>query len=142
MSVDFNLEGTNEIIARLERFTDISKIEAAMRKACLLVERDAKKEAPKDTGALRRSITSKVTVRTGEITGTVFTPLEYAPYVEYGTGLFAENGDGRQTPWRYKDDKGQGHTTSGQQPHPFLRPAYNKNKEEIKRILKEGLSDD
>jgi len=52
------------------------------------VEAEAKKNAPKGTGELRRSITSRVE----DDKGIVYTPLEYAPYVEYGTGLFAENG--------------------------------------------------
>lgn len=146
MGVDIKLEGAEKLLERFDKFASLDKMEMAMRKACALVERDAKKEAPKDTGALRRSITSKVTTRTGEVTGVVFTPLEYAPYVEYGTGLgaFEEggSGNGRTTPWSYQDDKGEWHTTTGQKPHPFLRPAVRKNKEEIKRILKEGTLSD
>ena len=49
-------------------------------KACALVEREAKKKAPKRTGELRRTIASKVENSGDEIIGTVFTPLEYAPY--------------------------------------------------------------
>ena len=110
-----------------------------MQDACNLVEGAAKDKAPKDTGALRRSITSKIEVTGSEIDGIVFTPLEYAPYVEYGTGLFAENGNGRQTPWVYRDDKGDYHYTHGQHPQPFLRPALNENKDEIIQIIKEAL---
>ena len=85
---------------------------------------------------MRRSITSKV----DGLTGIVFTPLEYAPYVEYGTGLFAENGAGRKdVPWNYQDDKGEWHSTRGQKPQPFMRPALNENRTEIIRIIKEGL---
>jgi HK97 gp10 family phage protein len=75
--------------------------------------------------------------------GYVFTPLEYAPYVEYGTGKFAVNGDGRKdVPWHYQDDKGEWHTTSGQKPQPFMGPALNENREEILRIIKEALHND
>ena len=73
--------------------------------------------------------------------GTVFTPLEYAPYVEYGTGLFAEKGGRKDVPWHYQDDKGEWHSTSGQKPQPFMRPALNENREEIMRIIKEALHD-
>jgi HK97 gp10 family phage protein len=110
-----------------------------MKKACALVEREAKKKAPKDTGALRRSITSKTETTNNGLIGVVFTPLEYAPYIEYGTGLFAENGGRKDVPWNYQDDEGNWHSTSGQKPQPFLRPALNENKEQIKRILKGGL---
>jgi HK97 gp10 family phage protein len=139
MSIEF--KGLEGVLDSLDSLTDTSGIERAMGKACALVERSAKQKAPKDTGALRRSITSKVETENGNIQGIVFTPLEYAPYIEYGTGLFAENG-GRQDAWSYKDDKGKWHTTSGQKPQPFMRPALDENRENIKRILKEGISGD
>lgn len=63
---------------------DESKIYQAIGRACALVERSAKEKAPKDTGALRRSITSKVDNSFGEMAGVVFTPLEYAPYIMCG----------------------------------------------------------
>ena len=60
--------------------------------------------------------------------------------VEFGTGLFAENGNGRKdVPWNYQDDKGEWHSTRGQKPQPFMRPALNENRTEIIRIIKEGL---
>ena len=114
------------------------KLEQALTNACLLVERAAKEKAPKGNGELRRSIASKV--ENGE--GFVYTPLEYAPYVEYGTGLFAEDGGRTDVPWHYQDDQGEWHTTSGMKPQPFMRPALDENREEIMRILREGLLND
>lgn len=139
MSIE--MTGLDNVLDSLDSLTDTSTIKRAMGKACALVERSAKQKAPKDTGALRRSITSEVNISGADVVGTVFTPLEYAPYVEYGTGLFAEEG-GRQDSWTYVDDKGEGHKTSGQKPQPFMRPALDENREEIKRILKEGFSGD
>lgn len=130
-------EGLEDIEKLLDGLLDEDKVKQALGKACALVEVEAKKKAPKGDGHLRRSITSKVE---GD-RGIVFTPLLYAPYVEFGTGLFAENGNGRKdVPWSYKDEKGEYHTTSGMPPHPYLRPALNENRENIKRILKEGLT--
>jgi HK97 gp10 family phage protein len=104
-----------------------------------LVEAAAKQKAPKGNGELRRSITSKIEADGDSIKGIVFTPLLYAPYVEYGTGLFAEGGNGRKdVPWSYKDDEGNWHSTSGMPPRPYLRPALNENREKIVNILKEG----
>ena len=128
------LNGLDDIMDSLDKVVDTENVSAALMKACALVERSAKQKAPKDTGELRRSITSEV--RGTE--GVVFTPLEYAPYIEYGTGLFAENG-GRMDAWSYQDEEGEWHTTSGMKPQPFLRPALNENREEIIRILKEGV---
>ena len=128
----------NEVLNDL---IDTPKLREAVGKACAVVERKAKEKAPKDTGALRRSITSKVETEGQEIVGTVFTPLEYAPYVEYGTGLFAESGGRKDVPWNYQDDKGNWHSTSGQKPQPFMRPAFNESREEILRIIKEAFND-
>ena len=130
------LEGLEDIIKDM---VNTDKMVAAMGKACALVEKEAKFNAPKDTGALRRSISSKVEVEGKEVIGTVFTPLEYAPYIEYGTGLFAESGGRKDVPWDYQDDKGEWHTTSGQKPQPFMRPALNENKENVKEIIKEAI---
>lgn len=129
------LQGLDAILQRLE-ITDPQKLNQALGRACALVERAAKQKAPKDTGELRRSISSKIE----DGVGIVFTPLEYAPYVEFGTGLFAENGGRTNVPWNYQDDEGNWHSTSGQKPQPFMRPALDENREEIIRIIREGIT--
>lgn len=74
-----------------------AKIGPGLEKACLIVEADAKNNCPKDQGILANSITHEVI---GNV-GYVYSTLLYAPYVELGTGIFAEDGTGRQTPWHY-----------------------------------------
>ena len=140
IKLEFNEDDVSRIIQRLEwGTTDSMSAVLAMNKAMAKIERAAKQKAPKDTGALRRSITSTVEREGDELVGTVFTPLEYAPYVEYGTGLFAESGGRKDVPWNYQDDKGEWHSTSGQKPQPFMRPALQENREEILRILKRDM---
>lgn len=139
MSVNIKFENLEEVLKTIEELSQAKGLENAMGKSCALVEASAKKKAPKDTGALRRSITSKVEKKTDEIEGVVYTPLEYAPYVEYGTGLFAEKG-GRTSEWYYEDDEGVWHKTSGQHPHPYMRPALNDNRERILNNIKEGIT--
>ena len=135
--MSIKLEGIDEVLESLDSLVDTSTLEEALGKACAIVEADAKKKSPKGrTGELRRSITSKV--ENGE--GIVYTPLFYAPYVEYGTGLFAESGGRKDVPWNYQDEKGEWHSTSGMKPHPYMRPALNENREKILRILKESLT--
>lgn len=140
MSIE--LKGLDGVLDRLDSITDPAKMRAAMGKACAIVERSAKQKAPKGAGELRRSITSKVEGEGEDTVGIVYTTLEYAPYVEYGTGLFAEEGGRQDVPWCYQDDEGEWHTTSGMHPSPYMRPALDENREEIKRILKEGLTND
>lgn len=136
MSADIRFEGLDNILESLDKAVSVEKVNKALTKACLLVERSAKQKAPKGNGDLRRSITHEVK----DAEGVVYTPLEYAPYVEYGTGLFAENGGRQDVPWVYYDVKHDTFvTTNGMHPHPFMRPALDENREEITRILKEGI---
>ena len=84
MASDIKIEGLEEIEERLEGLIDVNNLAAAVGKACALVERSAKQKAPKDTGELRRSITSKIIIEGNDATGVVYTPLEYAPYIMCG----------------------------------------------------------
>lgn len=135
---DIKLENLDGVLEALTGLIDEDKIQDALGRACALVERSAKQKAPKGNGDLRRSIQSKVEGNEG----IVFTPLEYAPCVEFGTGLFAENGGRTDVPWHYQDDEGEWHTTSGMKPQPYMRPALYENREQIMRILKGELLND
>lgn len=136
MSAEIKFEGLDKILDKLGHISSDANIDGALGTCCALVERSAKQKAPKGNGELRRSITSRVE----DHTGIVYTPLEYAPYVEFGTGLFAETGGRKDVPWCYQDDEGEWHSTSGQHPQPFMRPALNDNRNHIKQILMEELT--
>lgn len=141
MKVDVEVLNLDDVLSEIEELADSQEMRSALGRACATVERRAKELAPKGTGDLRRSITSEIVQDGGELTGVVFTPLEYAPYVEYGTGLFAEKGGRKDVPWCYQDEKGEWHTTSGQHPQPFMRPALNEKREEVIRIIREAFND-
>ncbi|PNT94150.1 HK97-gp10 family putative phage morphogenesis protein [Clostridium thermosuccinogenes] len=123
-----------------------SKIEElllqGMEKALLMIESDAKKNCPVDEGRLRASITHDKEAKDDEIIGRVGTNVEYAPYVEMGTGIYAQNGDGRKTPWIWEGDsvkwKGE-HLTRGQKPKRFLQNAVDSNREKIGEVFKETM---
>ena len=138
MADSVRIEGLEGAIKAVNSIGGTTDWERALKRACALVERTAKQNAPKDKGELARSIASRVERDGTDLVGIVYTPLEYAPYVEFGTGLFAVKGGRTDVPWCYQDDEGEWHTTSGQHPQPFLGPALNENREEILRILKEG----
>ena len=132
------IRGLDNVLRAMNNLVDPDTMIPKVQKACALVERTAKQKAPKDTGALRRSITSKVDRDGKDVVGIVYTPLEYAPYVEYGTGLFAEGGDGRKdVPWRYQADNGNFYISTGQKPQPYMRPALDENRAQILRLLQE-----
>lgn len=129
------IKNVDKLVAKLDNLSRL-QLEQALNKACLIVENEAKKLCPVDTGQLRSSITHEVV----ENEGRVGTNVEYAPYVEYGTGLFAANGDGRQERWSYQDDEGNWHSTIGQHPQPFLHPALNNNREQVLQTIKDEAS--
>lgn len=163
------IEGLDGVLEAIQNIGNVEQLENALTKSCMIVERAAKQKAVKVFGELRRSITSEVKDSGNTIEGIVYTPLEYAPYVEYGTGLFAENGNGRkEVPWVYVEGSTQtssnkktytdaeadqtvaylrskgleAYKTSGQQPQPFMRPALNESREQILNILKESLDNE
>lgn len=116
----------------------IKNVLGNMDKACLILETEAKKECPVDQGILRASITHEAKLDVDGITGMVGSPLEIAPYVHQGTGLYAKDGNGRKTPWKYKAKFGKykgWHITKGQKPQPFLDNAKMKSKERIEKAL-------
>ena len=130
------LKGIERVQKHLDNINlDDKKLNQILSQACLIVENQARRDAPVDNGVLRNSIRSEVEGKQG----VVGTNIEYAPYVEFGTGLFAVNGDGRQTPWSYQDEMGEWHTTIGQHPQPFLGPALEMNRETIINFIKERL---
>lgn len=93
-----------------------------------------------DTGNLRNSITH--TTEDNGHTVVIGSAVTYAPYIELGTGVYAEGGGGRPTPWRYQDSKGNWHTTSGMKPRPYLRPAIEEHKTEYKEVIERELKRD
>lgn len=87
----------NEVSHNLELFIqdfDSKYLKKGMQDACALVRNAAIQNAPQDTGALRRSIDFEVADDGTE--GVIFSNLEYAPYVECGTGIYASKGNGRK----------------------------------------------
>lgn len=163
--MSIKIEGYDSVIAALEAVTpDPDSVKKGLGKACAIVERAAKEKAPKGSGELRRSITSRIE---GD-TGIIYTPLEYAPYVEFGTGIFAEGGKGRkEVPWVYVEDGGKpsnnktiyteetaretvaylrskgldAQMTYGKEPQPFLRPALEENRAKVLKALNEGITE-
>jgi HK97 gp10 family phage protein len=88
-----------------------------------------------DTGRLKGSIMHKVedmAVYNG-------TNVDYAMYQEFGTGIYAENGQGRQAPWAYQTAEGGWIWTRGSKPRPFLRDAYRNGGARIREIASEEM---
>lgn len=83
-------------------------------------------------GTLRKSITHKVV----DDTVYVGSNVEYAPYVELGTGIYATDGNGRKNPWVWVDKNGKAHYTRGMEPKHMLKKSIADHLDEYKKIIK------
>lgn len=75
-----------------------------------------------DTGKTKNSFYYKV--NESELSCTIGSPQENAIWEEFGTGIYAENGNGRKDPWSYKDVKGNWHRTSGKKGTSAFRRSF------------------
>jgi HK97 gp10 family phage protein len=118
--------GSRELSRAIQRFGD--HVEAEIKRIIVetaqVILSNAEMLAPVDDGNLRDSI--EMEVLNGGLTAVVRVTAHYAVYVEYGTGIYAVEGNGRRTPWTYYSDKlGRFVTTSGQRPQEFWGPAID-----------------
>jgi len=119
-----------EVLATLQEAA-----ERALEKCGLVAEGYAKRLVRVDTGNLRNSITHQVDE--GESAVYIGSNVEYAPYVELGTGRYTEGG--RPTPWVYQDDEGNWHWTAGNPAQPFLKPAVADHAQTYRNIIEDEM---
>lgn len=148
MSFKMEKNNINEILNVLE-----TKGKKALFECGLKAETYAKENCPVDTGFLRNSITfalsgegtnissysddahtksgsyAGIISDTGEMQMVLGSNVEYAPYIEFGTGRGAESG-GRQTAFA----GGFGHGG-----RPFIRPAISDHVDMYKKIMQSNL---
>jgi HK97 gp10 family phage protein len=139
-----------------QRFNKIANMELrdTVNEATKLVHGQAKDLAPVNKngggGFLAGSIHMQVKDTGKELQGRVYTNKEYAPYVEFGTGVTGNgtypyqveglNLEYKNKGWAYFDeDKGEWIYTKGQKAQPYMYPALNIHKKTIKRIFKNGV---
>lgn len=98
---------------RLEREREIKgNLQKGMKKAVEIVKNQAKADVPVRTGKLQKSITGKVQSKGNNIIGRVEVGEFYAHFIEFGTQ----------------------HSS----PQPFLFPAVEKKRNEIREALSHG----
>ena len=104
--------------------------------ATAIVEGSAKRICPVDTGYLRNSIHMKPAEISGnEVKGQVYTATEYAPYVEFGTGI-----RGKASNLNEKYPVSYNPHWYGQLAQPFLYPALENNKTTIEKTINRAVA--
>ncbi len=119
-----------EVLEALE-----SACQRALEKCGLVGEGYAKKLCPVDTGNLRNSITHMIDEQ--ESAAYIGTNVEYAAYVELGTGKYYPGG--RPTPWAYQDAKGEWHWTAGSRAQPYIKPAVADHGQTYRNIIEDEM---
>lgn len=150
MNLSVEIAGVKRLTGKLTAIPESThqKVKRAIQQATALVEAGAKPLCPVDTGTLRASIRSRVDDGNGKIVGRVFTGVEYAAYVEFGTGALAVGTYPYKTDkplsyspkkaWHYKDSEGVWHIGVSQPARPFLGRAFNEDKRTIRQLLTEA----
>ena len=111
----------------------------ALEEASGELEAQVKKNTKVKTGKTKNSWTHKVDERKYE--AYVGSNYENAIWEEFGTGIYAQNGNGRKdVPWVYRSEDGKWHRTSGKKPRRALQNAFNSMKNSIKSFFEERLS--
>ncbi|MDO4871816.1 MAG: HK97 gp10 family phage protein [bacterium] len=108
---------------------------SGVSKAAMLVQGSAKNKAPVDSGTLRQSIRAdKAKIQGENVTATVSTNLEYAPYVEFGTGSRGQSTNtNTEVEVSYRSD------WRGNKAQPFLWPALRENRNNSIKIIREEV---
>ena len=96
------------------------------------VEAQTKRNTKVDTGKTKGSWEHKVDADKMEVQ--IGSRYKNALWEEFGTGIYALNGDGRKTKWVYKNKKdGKFYATVGKKPRRALFRAYQSKKNAIIR---------
>jgi HK97 gp10 family phage protein len=138
MASEMNVFGIDKLITELKNYSEKVNIDInnSVKAAALNVESRAKMDCPVDMGTLRASINTRP-IKDDEGYGyEVFTPLEYAPYVEFGTGTRVSILTGYEEYARqFKGQK----SIVGMNAQPYLIPNFEMEKmaliENIKKII-------
>jgi len=110
--------GAQSLIKNLQKVSDnfSNSLEAAVKSGALLVQNDAKKMSPYKTGNLSSSIHIETAEKSNDkVEVRVGTDVIYARTQEYGRGNIPA--------------------------HPFMRPAFDMNQENIQKEIIEALKD-
>lgn len=150
MGIDLSMEGLEEVLGKLERMGRAAVLRAArrgMQQELQTIRKEAADNCPVDTGRLRESIRTRTRIEDGVLTGEVYAGVEYAVYVEMGTGPKGEASHGGVNPewlkevtyspkgWAYTSKDGELRYNQGVPARPFLYPAYKANEAGVKEAI-------
>lgn len=143
IKVNFRVEGLSDLLKKLEALKNIEKdprIDKALGRGAARIQGAVKLLTPVDTGNLRNKI---FVAHEKMMEYAVTTNVEYAVYVEYGTGKLGDPTvpHTSKESWTYYSDKLQKFiTTHGQKPtHMFTKGFSQAHKTAFEIVRKEVM---
>ena len=136
-----SVNGLGSLLAKIEAVGGNAEksLKKSIGQATKNVQKDVKLLTPVRDGDLRDSIKEEVTDDNNKIVGRVYTNLEYAPYVEFGTG---KRGDESPSPPKWDGDLSYREDWAGMPAQPYLYPAATNNEKATVSIVKKKLRED
>lgn len=111
-------------------------LKTGVLQAAKQVQGGAKELTPVDTGRLRNSIQASVEEKGGEVIGKVSTNVEYAAYLEFGTGKLGEESP---SPPKSNGNLNYRQDWQGMPAQPFMYPAAKQNENTVPKIVSDHL---
>lgn len=152
-NITFDDDAVIAVLDGLEDLIDSPNFRQGMVDASTYVLKEAQKNLKKyiydvperwyrrgfGSGLYGKTMVTGLKTKFNTISTGVISAVDYAVHVHYGTGIYAEGGKGRKTPWVYMDEEGRFHRTVGVKPKPYLVDALLSSKEDVLKILKNSI---
>ena len=147
--ISAKVNGLVETKKKMEQIADDLKgpdMTNAVMSAATLVMRDARTNAPVNTGQLKNSIIAEIRPTMNNVQGVVGSNLKHAPWMELGTGTFAGNSRYFPPPaslelWAKRHGT-TGYAVAraifmrgGLKPRKYLQKAFEKNRPQIVKLI-------
>lgn len=137
-AVKITVNGMSKLIAKTKNLPNevATSLAEGVNQAAGIVEGSAKRLCPVDTGTLRGSIHITKRATANEAVAAVGTSIEYAPYVEFGTGVRGQaTNRNTNVSVSYASDR------AGQVAQPYLAPALRNNKGLCEQIIEKKVAE-
>lgn len=152
MAIQVQIEGLERLIKKTSPALIGVPLRKFFERAAITVQSKARENAPVDTGRLRSSIAYEIDDAAVPLYAEIGTNVAYAPFMEFGTGLFAEGeggARGRHWPpgdalevWTSRHGMASGYAVAaaigkrgGLKPRRFLRSALKDSIGEIRGFV-------
>lgn len=129
---NFKIKVYNNVVKETLRTTAINALEEASGELESQAKRNTKVKTGKTKGSWQHIVDED------RLEAHIGSNYENAIWEEFGTGIYAQNGNGRKTPWTYTPDEGEHfYRTRGKKPRRMLQNAFNSTKYKIEKYFKE-----